>query len=101
MGYIIPVQPIQSQIYANRLLMDDYNFAFINNIDGIRMKSIFEERLVDQERKLKNNKEKQLLHADEPSILPLFKNFIQPNPVNLSPEIAKINGKGNTINFYI
>jgi hypothetical protein len=101
MGYIIPVQPIQSKIYANRLLIDDYNFAFINNINGIRMKSIFDERLADQQRQLEDNKEEQLLKSEEPSFPPLFKSFIQPNPVKLSPEIAKINGKGNTINFYI
>ena len=45
MGYIIPVQPLQAQVYANRMLMDDYNFAYISNVQGIKMKSIFEERI--------------------------------------------------------
>lgn len=101
MGYIIPVQPIQSQNYANRLLMDDYNFAFINNIDAIKMKSIFDKRLEEQQQKHEVKKEKQQVNHDEPSILPLFKGFIQPNPVNLSLEISKINGKGQNFNYYI
>ena len=32
MGYILPIQPIQSQIYANRMSGNDYNFAYIDNI---------------------------------------------------------------------
>ena len=45
MGYIIPNQPIQSQIYANRMLMDDYNFAYINNVNSVKMKTSFEDHL--------------------------------------------------------
>ncbi|WP_391208184.1 hypothetical protein [Psychrobacillus sp. L4] len=101
MGYNLPIQPIQSQIYANRLLMDRYNFAFISTIHGIRMKSIFDERLEEEGRKLEEKEEKQQLDDENPSTLPLFKSFIQPNPVNLSPKIAEINGKGNRINIYI
>ncbi|WP_391120536.1 hypothetical protein [Psychrobacillus sp. L3] len=101
MGYILPIQPIQSQIYANRLLMDHYNFAFISNINGIRMKSIFDERLEEQGRKLEEKEKQQQLDYEIPSTLPLYKGFIQPNPVNLSPKIAEINGKGNRVNFYI
>ena len=56
MGYIIPNQPIQSQIYANRMLMDDYNFAYIDNVNSVKMKSSFEEHL--EERDKKKNKKK-------------------------------------------
>ncbi|MDI2589641.1 hypothetical protein OR571_21680 [Psychrobacillus sp. NEAU-3TGS] len=101
MGYIIPNQPIQSQIYANRMLMDNYNFAYINNVDGVRMKTSFEEHLHKQEQELAENEEKQLKEPKEPTDLPLYKSFIQPNPINLSPIIAEISGKGNTINRYI
>ena len=45
--------------------------------------------------------ERQLLEQKEPSGLPLYKSFIQPNPINLSPIIAEISGKGNNINRYI
>ena len=48
MGYIIPISPIQSQIYANRMLMDNYNFAYINNVDSVKMKSSFEDHLEEQ-----------------------------------------------------
>lgn len=101
MGYIIPVQPLQAQVYANRMLMEDYNFAYISNVQGIKMKSIFEEELKDQEEELENNEEKQLLKGNEASIPPPYKGFIQPNPVNLSIQIAEINGKGNSVNLYI
>ncbi|TQR11680.1 hypothetical protein [Psychrobacillus soli] len=101
MGYIIPIQPIQSQIYANRMLMDEYNFAYINNVYGIKMKSIFEEHLEKQEKELKEKEKKQLSELKEPSNLPLFNGFIQPNPINLSPIIAEISGKGNNVNLYV
>lgn len=82
------------------MLMDDYNFAYINHVYGIRMKSIFDKHL-EEVQELEDNEEKQQLSSKEPSILPLYKSFIQPNPVNLSPKIAEINGKGNNINLYV
>ncbi|MEI4769702.1 hypothetical protein WAX74_08575 [Psychrobacillus sp. FJAT-51614] len=103
MGYIIPVQPIQSQIYANRMSMDDYNFAHISNINGVKMKSTFDEHLEDQEQVLKEDEDndEQSSYDKYPTNPPLFKTFIQPNPVNLSPKIAEISGKGITINTYV
>ena len=99
MGYIIPISPIQSQIYANRMLMDNYNFAYINNVDSVKMKSSFEDHL--EEQILENNREKQVLEPKEQMDVPLYKSFIQPNPINLSPIIAEISGKGNILNRYI
>jgi len=96
MGYIIPIRPIQSQIYANRMLMDNYNFAYINNVDSVKMKTSFEDHLEKQI--LEDDKEKQVLEQKD---LPLYKSFIQPNPINLLPIIAEISGKGNNINHYI
>lgn len=81
--------------------MDDYNFAYINNVQGIKMKSIFEDHLEREEQELIKEEAQQLSEVDGPSGLPLFKGFIQPNPVNLSPKIAEINGKGNSVNLYI
>lgn len=101
MGYIIPVQPLQAQVYANRMLMDDYNFAYISNVQGIKMKSIFEEKLKNQEEELEKKEEKRLLKGNESLSPPPYKDFIQPNPVNLSIKIAEINGKGNNVNLYI
>ncbi|SER62434.1 hypothetical protein [Psychrobacillus sp. OK032] len=103
MGYIIPISPIQSQIYANRMLMDNYNFAYINNVDSVKMKSSFEEHFEEhfEEQILEDDKEKQVMEQKEQMDVPLYKSFIQPNPINLSPIIAEISGKGNNINRYI
>lgn len=100
MGYIIPMQPIQSQVYANRMSGSSYNFAYINKIYPVKFKSGFEDQLEEQEQ-LIEEEEEQLLEKESPSIQPLFKGFIHPNPVNLSPIIAEINGKGNSVNLYV
>ena len=99
MGYILPMQPIQSQVYANRMIENDRNFAYIDNIQNVKFKSDFDDHLEQQEQLLEEE-EKQSLELEKPSIQPLFKGFIHPNPVNLSPEIAAISGKGNSINLY-
>lgn len=96
MGYILPMQPIQSQVYANRMSGNNYNFAYINKIYPVKFKSGFEDHLEEHE-----VEEEQLLEKGSPSIQPLFKGFIHPNPVNLSLKIAEINGKGNSVNLYV
>lgn len=102
MGYIIPVQPLQSQIYANRMQMEEYNFAQISNVQAVKMKSNFDNHLTNlQQNEDIEQEEKQLSGNKELSSLPLYKGFIQPNPVNLSPVIAEISGKGNYVNTYI
>lgn len=100
MGYILPMQPIQSQVYANRMISNDYNFAFIDNVQNVKFKSGFEDHLEKQEQ-LFEEEEQQVLELERPSIQPLFKGFIHPNPVNLSPKIAEISGKGNSVNLYV
>ena len=99
MGYIIPMQPIQSQVYANRMTGNDHNFAYIDNIQHVKFKSVFDDHLEEQEQLLEE--EEQLSELERPSIQPLYKGFIHPNPVNLSPKIAEINGKGNSVNLYV
>ena len=100
MGYILPMQPIQSQVYANRMISNDYNFAYIDNVQNVKFKSGFEDHLEKQEQLLEEE-EQQVLELERPSIQPLFKGFIHPNPVNLSPKIAEISGKGNSVNLYV
>ena len=100
MGYILPMQPIQSQVYANRMSGNNYNFAYINKVHHVKFKSDFDDHLEEQEQ-LIEEEEEQLLEKERPSIQPLFKDFIHPNPVNLSPIIAEINGKGNSVNLYV
>lgn len=99
MGYILPNQSIQSRDYANRMLMDDYNFAYINNVNSVKMKSSFDDHL--EREILDEEEEPQVLEQNGQTELPLYKSFIQPNPINLSPIIAEISGKGNYINRYI
>ncbi len=100
MGYILPMQPIQSQVYANRMISNDYNFAYIDDVQNVKFKSDFEDHLEKQEQLLEEEEEQQLSER-RPSIQPLFKGFIHPNPVNLSPIIAEISGKGNSVNLYV
>ncbi|SEM28478.1 hypothetical protein SAMN04487786_1601 [Paenisporosarcina quisquiliarum] len=101
MGYILPMQPIQSQVYANRMISNDYNFAYIDDVQNVKFKSDFEDHLEKQEQLLEEEEEQQLSELERPSIQPLFKGFIHPNPVNLSPIIAEISGKGNSVNLYV
>jgi len=100
MGYILPYQPIQSQQYANRLQIESYNFAHIGAIQPIKMRSLFEDELEEREKRFKD--EDELSPKSDAKSFPVpYKGFIQPNPVNLSPEIAKVCGKGNQINTYV
>lgn len=99
MGYILPNQSIQSRDYANRMLMDQYNFAYINNVNSVKMKSSFDDHL--EREILDEEEESQVLEQNGQTEPPLYKSFIQPNPINLSPIIAEISGKGNYINRYI
>ena len=41
MGYILPIQPIQSQIYANRLTMEANHFAYIERPNKVKLNSDF------------------------------------------------------------
>ena len=41
MGYILPIQPIQSQVYANRMIGNDYNFAYIDNVQECKIEIRF------------------------------------------------------------
>lgn len=100
MGYILPIQSIQSQQYANRLQIDNYDFAHINAVQPIKMKSLFEDELEQREKRF-NGDEESTQKSNIISYPVPYIGFIQPNPINLSPEIAKLNGKGNQINTYI
>ena len=101
MGYQLPIQPIQSQIYANRLQDERYNFAYINRVEKVKLDT---ESMEPFDRTL----EKQLSDREQTeqpvqtSDLPLYKDgFIYPNPANLSPQISKVTGKGLAINQYV
>jgi hypothetical protein len=99
MGYILPIQPIQSQMYANRLNMDSYDFAHIDRVNKIKLNSDYLDEFNDSsqhERELEKESGKSVGVAP-----PAYQGFVYPNPVNLSPVIAQVVGKGIAVNAYI
>ncbi|MBE1556925.1 hypothetical protein [Sporosarcina limicola] len=99
MGYILPIQPIQSQQYANRMAMESYDFAYIDRVGKVQLSSDFSDALSESFHQ-KGGKNEEV----EPVVVsPLssYKGFIYPNPVNLSPAIALVVGKGLAVNAYI
>jgi len=101
-GYILPINPIQSGQYANRLNMKPYNFARIGRVQLVKLKSDFleefEESLAARDQKQEEKDEEKPSQSRSP--LSNFGN-IYPNPANLSPAISKVVGKGININTYI
>ena len=105
MGYLLPIRPIQSEQYANRLSMEPYNFATVGRLQSIKLKSDFLEEfeeklhLVDEDEDRDNKKGKERAHANHTPRI--YKGYVPPNPVNLSPAISQIVGKGMSVNTYI
>ncbi|CAM3097846.1 hypothetical protein FITA111629_03365 [Filibacter tadaridae] len=100
MGYLLPIQPIQSQLYANRMNRERYNFAYINRVNSVRLNPDnsrdFEDSLQD-EMEMEAGESKSSVE-----VLPAsFQGYISPNPANLSPIIAQVVGKGQSINAYV
>ena len=105
MGYILPVNNIQSQQYANRMTMEPYNFAKINRVRPIKFKSDFVDDYEDslasyqgkkQEQDRENNEQREAAPGN-----PEYSGYIFPNPVKLSPAISQIVGKGFSVNTYV
>jgi len=102
MGYIMPTQPTQAQIYANRMHSNEYNFAYVGSVQKVHLKSLFRDHLI--QKRLNETAEEEDVQTDKKHVsskLPLYKGFIQPNPINLSPVISEISGKGTNVNLYI
>lgn len=98
MGYILPINPIQSQQYANRIAMEPYNFATVNRVEQVRFKSDF---LKDFEEAVEFAYEEHKKKSDQAPSKSQIYNYIVPNPANLSPAISQIVGKGISVNTYI
>lgn len=101
MGYLLPIRPIQSQQYANRISMEPYNFATVGRLQEVKLKSDF---LEEFEEKLHLQDEDKRKDQEQPNVVPpprSFEGYIPPNPTNLSPAISQIVGKGMSINTYI
>lgn len=102
MGYLLPIQPIQSQQYANRMNMEAYNFAHINRVNKIKFNFKFSEDSHGAFQQEHDNKEEEVMeiaHVAAPSLV--AKGFIYPNPANLSPAISQAVGKGLSVNAYV
>ena len=99
MGYLLPIQPIQSQMYANRLNMEAYNFAYIDRVNKVKLNSDFLDEFKESSHQEREKEEEE----GKPIVLypSAYQGFIYPNPVNLSPVIAKVVGKGITVNAYV
>ena len=101
MGYLLPINPIQSQQYANRISMEPYNFATVNRVQRISLKSDFLKEFEESldSRYASNQESKEQLNPSPPQSE--YNPYIFPNPINLSPAISQIVGKGITVNTYI
>ncbi|MFS0688425.1 hypothetical protein AB1K89_04115 [Sporosarcina sp. 179-K 8C2 HS] len=100
MGYILPVQPMQAEIYANRMNAERNNFAYVDRVEKVK----FETDLMDKFEDSLRHEQERIVEEREPNVAesrpPYLKGFIYPNPANLSPEIAHLVGKGLTVNEY-
>ncbi|WP_336822108.1 hypothetical protein [Sporosarcina sp. USHLN248] len=103
MGYLLPIQPIQSEIYANRTIGEEKqtNFAYINRVRKVnlspQMMEEFDKKLQYEQQRIGEQRNR----ATTSSMPPYQKGFIHPNPANLSNRIARIVGKGMVVNEYI
>lgn len=104
MGYLLPIQPIQSQQYANRMAIEPYNFASINRVQTIKFQTDFlkasEENMDKKQEERKQDQEKKQERSNSSSVPSELTPYIYPNPANLSPEISKVVGKGISFNTY-
>ncbi len=98
MGYLLPIQPIQSQQYANRMNMESYNFAYIDRVGKARFDFKFSENPNDSFHHKQQDEEEMPIVSVSPQ---LYKGFVYPNPANLSPAISKVVGKGLAVNAYV
>lgn len=102
MGYLLPIQPIQSQQYANRMNMEAYSFTYIDRVNRIQreLNDSDEPQKPFHDVFLRDGSEE--VDGDKSAVAaPLpYRGMIYPNPANLSPAISLAVGKGLTINAY-
>lgn len=101
MGYILPVQPTQGELYANRMNAVRNNFAYVDRVEKVKMDPDLMDKFEDSLR----SEQERMMEEEEPKIVqsrpPYLKGFIYPNPANLSPDIAHLVGKGLAVNEYV
>ena len=109
MGYLLPIQPIQSQQYANRMENSTTSFAYIDKVESAKLQSDYEdwqkrirrEQQQQQQRDENSGREMDEAEVDTVRLSPAKNGFIQPNPVHLSKQIAIVVGKGIAVNEYV
>ncbi|WP_153731978.1 hypothetical protein [Sporosarcina obsidiansis] len=103
MGYILPIQPLQAQQYAERMNNERRNFAYIDRVSPVRLQneesSYWEDILEDENRQQKEQMEERNMHRVPRPLVK--KGPIAPNPAQLSPLIAEVVGKGLAVNAYV
>lgn len=102
MGYLLPVQNIQSQMYANRMENASPSFAYIDRVQSVKLQSEYEEWQKVLRRERERNSEWELgeeANSKRP-LSPAKKGFIQPDPTTLSKQVAEVVGKGLAVNEY-
>jgi hypothetical protein len=83
--------------------MEPYNFAHINPVDRVERSADFSHSLNQSFESDSKWEEEEQREEEKPvvNIPPLHKGFVYPNPVNLSPIIAQVVGKGISVNEYV
>lgn len=101
MGYILPIQQTQAEMYANRMNAMRNNFAYVDRVEKVKMDPDLMDKFDDTLR----SEQERIMEEGETVIVnsrpPYLKGFIYPNPANLSPEIAQLVGKGLAVNEYV
>ncbi|MDW0117034.1 hypothetical protein QTL97_08815 [Sporosarcina thermotolerans] len=100
MGYQLPIQPIQSEMYANRMNVEFKNFAYINRVQKVKLDTELMSKFQNSlEQEMERISENDKLGTTVPNSRETS-GFI-PNPTNLSPVIASLVGKGLVVNQYV
>lgn len=112
MGYLLPIRPIQSEMYANRMENSSNSFAYIDKVESAKLRSEYEDwqnrlhREQEQKQQQEQRNSEDDIHeaeavAEKPPLSPAKNGFVQPNPAELSKQVAAVVGKGNAINEYV
>ncbi|MCM3756504.1 hypothetical protein M3197_03300 [Sporosarcina aquimarina] len=102
MGYLLPIQNIQSQMYANRLEEASPAVSYIDRVQSIKSQAEYEEwqRVLRRERERNSEEEFGGIANQQRPLSPAKKGFIQPDPTILSKQVAAVVGKGLAVNEY-
>lgn len=103
MGYLLPIQNIQSQMYANRMVNASPSFAYIDRVQSVKLQTEYDEwqKVLRRERERNSEWEFGEEANQQQPLPPAKKGFIQPNPTMLSKQVAAVVGKGMAINEYV